>query len=1220
MDDMNIHDIMIELGRNYPEWINNGIGEQLNKMVKSLENIEKKQEKKIKSNNEDLLKSQQNQIKTADKVTRVSKDQLSSLNDAIKSMNNYKKVIDENTESESKYVKAKKKAGDLVSTEIKKREETLKSIETYNNILSKATNNIRNVRNMAVSMSTSLDRLDYANTIDKFGDTMSDVAESFGKVGGVVGAAILGVSQFAQVTIQHAQKLQTTYSTLNQSGLFLAGGLTNFADIAARTGMTLDSLGKVAGRSVSNVIMLGGDEGLGAIARMNDQMRDTESIFRKYGMTIEEINEYQADYLERERTLGMVKRQTEDQRLARMGAELQRFATLSTILGKSVKEIQQTGKDAVAVPETQAMLMQATRGLSKEDRQELQREIASIATSVMATGGSEEMVEIAKRQHIMNAANRYGNQVVSKKGTKSVNELRLMSPEIAAAIDAMSNDLVRRDMTNMSPEDIDKLSRTQEQRLLGASSRAYGSMQSGGMGAVMRANDISGGMDYLAPIFDYVTTMERLAISPEDYEKVRDNAKTTRESPIDPALAAVTELENLSNEAKIAWETGLLTIIKVFNKEDGLFQKFADGLETITDRVEAFSTKLYNIDPDGTFKENMLGLFGEDSSLAKAVIGLTENFKSLAIIVGGILAANAAITAIAGGSLLYKGLKKGGSALGKLFGIGSGAAVGGSAAARAGREVIEEGGEKLGKKWLGKQLGKKALWFIPGVGFALAGADAFNLFSFLGRNAIEGADDIQPVVPQNRTRGVITGDTQPSTPTENQIKNLMAGVEAGVNRGVGDDKIKNLLEQLQALMTDENFNLMLEKFKKNGVKIPAMESGGVALGPLLAQIGEGSSPEMVLPLDPAMSDLSKHISEQFIELVFPKFEHLQDKLIKTLFRDNRDVIDKTYTKSLDKFFFSKDDVMTSIKRHLSSTASEHDIEKRGLMQAMGNNVGGFEAGMLSSSTLGDMASNRSSFGNTSSGNGSGNFNPNGRKELEEDQSWNRALSGIKEEFPNLQEDDLYRLIQGESGFDPRARNASGATGLFQFMPDVAKELGVTTEQILRMSPAQQLKIYQKYLRKWNYKSGKLGILHAAPAFANRSSGTEVYRRGTAEWRQNPAWRGRDGRITVGSINSYYDKQARLKRKQNTSSPKATTQENPYTDNNGSIIEDDAPLNQISYDDLMPPPNPKVAPASKYNNDDGSGRSEISRILTSIDSKLDKLNRNMGNAQGKIFTA
>lgn len=148
-------------------------------------------------------------------------------------------------------------------------------------------------------------------------------------------------------------------------------------------------------------------------------------------------------------------------------------------------------------------------------------------------------------------------------------------------------------------------------------------------------------------------------------------------------------------------------------------------------------------------------------------------------------------------------------------------------------------------------------------------------------------------------------------------------------------------------------------------------------------------------------------------------------------------------------------------------------------------------------------------------------------ELENDAAFQAKLDEMIEKYPGLTRDEIYEIIQGESGFDTRATNPSGATGLFQFMPATARELGYTPAQIQNMNAAEQLEVYDQYLDRWNYDgSNHLGIMQAAPAYASRSGGSVIYARGSAAWRQNPGWRPSDGGdITVDSINNYYRGQA-----------------------------------------------------------------------------------------------
>ena len=142
--------------------------------------------------------------------------------------------------------------------------------------------------------------------------------------------------------------------------------------------------------------------------------------------------------------------------------------------------------------------------------------------------------------------------------------------------------------------------------------------------------------------------------------------------------------------------------------------------------------------------------------------------------------------------------------------------------------------------------------------------------------------------------------------------------------------------------------------------------------------------------------------------------------------------------------------------------------------------------------------------------------------LENDPEWQRELALIEERFPGFDRTELYKIINGESNFDPKARNPSGATGLFQIMPDSAKTIGTTTTAISQQTPAQQLNTYGKHLDFWKYDpDNSLGMMQAAPAYASRSGSSVVYPVGSAAWNQNPGWRDPRGPITVDSINNYY---------------------------------------------------------------------------------------------------
>ncbi len=62
---------------------------------------------------------------------------------------------------------------------------------------------------------------------------------------------------------------------------------------------------------------------------------------------------------------------------------------------------------------------------------------------------------------------------------------------------------------------------------------------------------------------------------------------------------------------------------------------------------------------------------------------------------------------------------------------------------------------------------------------------------------------------------------------------------------------------------------------------------------------------------------------------------------------------------------------------------------------------------------------------------------------------------------------LMLVMYMESNINHRAVNPmGGATGLIQFMPFVATELGTTTKQLLNMSNVEQLNYVEKYFKSW----------------------------------------------------------------------------------------------------------------------------------------------------------
>ncbi|TCP23095.1 transglycosylase-like protein with SLT domain [Rhodovulum adriaticum] len=93
---------------------------------------------------------------------------------------------------------------------------------------------------------------------------------------------------------------------------------------------------------------------------------------------------------------------------------------------------------------------------------------------------------------------------------------------------------------------------------------------------------------------------------------------------------------------------------------------------------------------------------------------------------------------------------------------------------------------------------------------------------------------------------------------------------------------------------------------------------------------------------------------------------------------------------------------------------------------------------------------------------------------------------------NVPEDLFLRLVQQESGWNPKAVSHKGAIGLAQLMPDTARRLGVDPED-----PRQNLDGGARYLRRQyeRFRSWRLALAayNAGPEAVARHDGVPPYK-------------------------------------------------------------------------------------------------------------------------------
>lgn len=124
---------------------------------------------------------------------------------------------------------------------------------------------------------------------------------------------------------------------------------------------------------------------------------------------------------------------------------------------------------------------------------------------------------------------------------------------------------------------------------------------------------------------------------------------------------------------------------------------------------------------------------------------------------------------------------------------------------------------------------------------------------------------------------------------------------------------------------------------------------------------------------------------------------------------------------------------------------------------------------------------------------------------------------------------LMAVIYAESRFDPAVVNRRGsrATGLIQFMPSTAAELGVSIERLARMSATQQLDYVHRYLANVRDRYGPyrsltdlyLAILY--PKARNQDYCYTLYASPSQAYQRNTGLdEDQDGRVSVSDIDRY----------------------------------------------------------------------------------------------------
>jgi hypothetical protein len=140
----------------------------------------------------------------------------------------------------------------------------------------------------------------------------------------------------------------------------------------------------------------------------------------------------------------------------------------------------------------------------------------------------------------------------------------------------------------------------------------------------------------------------------------------------------------------------------------------------------------------------------------------------------------------------------------------------------------------------------------------------------------------------------------------------------------------------------------------------------------------------------------------------------------------------------------------------------------------------------------------------------------------QDPDFNNKLQKIADKL-GVAKSDLIAIMRLESGLDHTIQNKkSKATGLIQFMPDTARSLGTTVDELKKMSAVEQLDYVYKYFVMRGVQPGmKLGDLYLSvfwPAGVGKPNSYVIAKRGSAVYDWNDGLDvTKDGILTAGDV-------------------------------------------------------------------------------------------------------
>lgn len=641
---------------------------------------------------------------------------------------------------------------------------------------------------------------------------------------------------------------RTAFSQLSTNGFGLGTDLIGLSRIARDGKMSIEDFQTAIAQNKAAFMALGPDAAQ-IFSKLQADAKETGSLFKKFGMSLDETTEFLSDNLEYQRSTGRLRDMSDVQRSMMADQELMRLAKVSATFGKSVKEITAATSDYMKSYDTVANIIQITQGMQNEDRQRVMGDVFSFKETMAGQDISPEMQQFLMQAVQVQVANREGRPLLDAESQKMA-QLMQQIPELDAYVkQTVSSGKAPEDFAANVVDILQTQFESGDGQLVTEGIAAKGNRGTDAeMVAFSRAALQTIGNTFG---FDREGVQSRI----ENTEALRDQ--------VDPALDAINSAEIAINEVQNTYKQVLM---ELFGSDTGtkITEAITSKITGATENIDGFMNNILDPNYTGQPLDNITELLTGKESVGD-LSASDINTDKLAMVaagykLGGPLGAIAAM--FMGDDAIKKGIES------ALEFMGASGDV---------QSAVSPYAEKM------------ILYGIVGSKFGLKGA---AVGAVVGAAHASIGDAIGAEIKYDE-EGNVTHDI-PINPA--------TGMPSG-----------SLMDNIKSIFTSEGATQSTTQGTR-GLMSPESDA----------------------------KDSYEMFAQAHHDIMAPVFRELHADTMKNLFIKNTDAIDTIFTKSLDKFLYTK----SSIESIITASKSEQGLSPTQIKQLEVMGMGSMNSGGL----------------------------------------------------------------------------------------------------------------------------------------------------------------------------------------------------------------------------------------------------------------------------------